>query len=160
MILFLGLSWFVLTRDSITRQGINYKVSEIRIPLYLKILNFTDRHFNYQWLAGRIIDGESGGLQKARKILHWTADHIAEQPDDHVWNIIVRGYGKEDQMADVFATLSNYAGLKAFVWRFYGPSRSSSEHICLAAVHLDGAWRLCDIRRRTEFIGPDGTGLQ
>jgi hypothetical protein len=58
--------------------------------------------------------------QKAKAIFEWKIKHIVKQPpqlpviDDHPWHIIVRGYGMADQMADVFAVLSNYAGLKSF----------------------------------------------
>jgi hypothetical protein len=158
----IAAAWFALTVETTTRQGINYEVSEIRIPRYLKILNFLDRHFSYKWIVGRIIQGDADDYQKAKILLQWTADHIAEQPaqldvvDDHVWHIIVRGYGKEDQMADVFATLSNYAGLRAFFWRCYGSPGSIPGHIYLAAVHFDGEWHLCDVYRRVAFINNEG----
>ena len=54
-ILFLLFSLIVLSNMTVTtKQGINFKISRIEIPLYLKILNFYDRHFNYMWLANRI----------------------------------------------------------------------------------------------------------
>lgn len=148
--------------ESTTRQGINYQVHEIKIPIYHKIFNLLDRHLNYKWLVGRILRDETNDNRKAILIFKWTIDNIANQPsqlkivDDHVWNIIVRGYGKEDQMADVFATLCNYAGLKAFVLERYSSLRISPNRISIAAVFFDGSWHLCDPYRRVEFKDKSG----
>ena len=54
------------------------------------------------------------------EIFIWTCENIRKQPDglpvidDHVWHIIIRGYGEPDQSSDVFTTLCNYAGIRAF----------------------------------------------
>ncbi len=34
--------------------GINYKVTEYEIPIYLKIIDFYDRHYNYKYLVKNI----------------------------------------------------------------------------------------------------------
>ena len=44
----------LLNIKTTTKQGINYHVTEVELPLYLKLLNFYDRHFNYKWLAEHI----------------------------------------------------------------------------------------------------------
>ena len=41
----------VLNIGVTTKQGINYRVSEIKLPIYLKILDFVDRHYNYKNLV-------------------------------------------------------------------------------------------------------------
>ena len=144
--------------NTITRQGINYKVRAIRIPLYLKLHNFFDRHLNYCWTVDQIVNDRMTEQQNAEAIFEWTIQHILRQPpqlpiiDDHVWNIIVRGYGMADQMADVFATLSNYAGLKSFIWDCKGIEGSDPSYISLGAVYFDGAWHLCDPYRKTIFL--------
>lgn len=154
--------WSFLNIETITRQGINYQVRELKIPLYLKISNFLDRHYNYKWLIGRILHDQKAESEKAKAIFHWTVFHIKKQPpeldivDDHVWHIIVRGYGKADQAADVCATLSNYAGLKAFVLELKGSKGSVPDHIYLSAVYFNGAWRLCDPYRHITFENRKG----
>ena len=149
---------FIFTTTSITRQGINYKVRAINIPLYLKLHNFFDRHMNYGWMVDQIINDGMTDQQKAEAIYEWTIRHILRQPsqlpvvDDHVWNIIVRGYGISEQMADVFATLSNYAGLKSFFITYEGVKGSVPNSIVLAAVYFDGAWHICDLYSQTVFL--------
>jgi len=145
--------WLFLNMQTSTMQGINYQVRELKLPLYLKISNFFDRHYNYKWLVGRILHDQKEEREKAKTIFHWTATHIKKQPpeldviDDHVWHIIVRGYGVADQAADVCATLSNYAGLNAFILKLKGTNGSVPSHIILSAVFFDGAWHLCDPHR-------------
>jgi hypothetical protein len=39
------LSICILNISVTTRQGVNYQVREIKFPLYLKILDFVDRHY-------------------------------------------------------------------------------------------------------------------
>ncbi len=148
----------ILNTDTITRQGINYKVRAIKIPLYLKLHNFFDRHMNYQWTVDQIVNDRMTDQQKAEAVFEWTNQHIVRQPpqlpviDDHPWNIIVRGYGMPDQMADVFAILSNYAGLKGFILDCKGPDGSDPPYISLGTVYFDGAWHLCDLYRQTIFL--------
>ena len=156
------LGW-VLNIETSTRQGINYQDRELKIPLYLKISNFLDRHYNYKWLVGRILDDQKEESKKAKALFHWTATHIKKQPpeldivDDHVWHIIIRGYGAPDQAADVFATLSNYAGLKGvLLMGLKGSSGSEPRHIPLSAVYFDGAWHLCDPYRHITFENRKG----
>jgi len=157
MVLGLFIVWF-FTAETITRQGINYKVRAIKIPLYVKVHNFMDRHLNYQWTIDQIVNDKMTDQQKAETIFQWTIQHILKQQpqlpvvDDHPWNIIVRGYGMADQMADVFAVLSYYAGLKSFMLDCKGPIGSDPPSISLGAVYFDGGWHLCDPYRQTIFL--------
>ncbi|MCX6224416.1 MAG: hypothetical protein NTV01_06635 [Bacteroidia bacterium] len=157
VVLGLFIVWFFNT-ETITRQGINYKVRAIKIPLYVKVHNFIDRHLNYQWTIDQIVNDKMTDQQKAETIFQWTIQHILKQPpqlpvvDDHPWNIIVRGYGMADQMADVFAVLSHYAGLKSFILDCKGPIGSDPPYMSLGAVYFDGAWHLCDLYRQTIFL--------
>jgi len=105
----------LLNKEVTTKQGIDYKLQTIRIPLYLKMLNFYNRHYGYKWLTKRIIDKKTTDDEKAMALFDWTISNLKKQPrelravDDHVWHIIIRGYGTHDQFSDVFTTLCNYA---------------------------------------------------
>lgn len=139
-----------------TKQGVDGRVQAIRIPLYLKILDFYDRHFNYKWLAARIIQDTHGDYEKAMKLFLWTHANIRKAPegypiiDDHVWHIIVRGYGVADQSSDVFSTLCNYAGLDAF-FMLVGPRRFP-----LSFVKLQNKWCIFDPCHGTYFEDSKG----
>ena len=94
-----------------TGQGINYKVSRMELPLYLKLLNFYDRHFSYKWLTKRITGHLETKEEKIFRLFQWTHETIRPQPeslpimDDHVWNVshcgsgwkLFRGMGKKGE---------------------------------------------------------------
>lgn len=138
-----------------TQQGINYQVHTIRIPLYLKILDFTDRHFNYKQLVKKIIKEAKTDEECVMKIFEWTYKNIRKNPkslaviDDHVWHIIVRGYGKADQFQDVFSTLCNYAGLDAFF--LVASKRDQTKKIPLSLVKIEEKWYVFDAYRGVYF---------
>lgn len=108
-----------------TRQCVDYKCHTISLPLYLKLLDFFDRHYNYKNLVKKIIMGAVTEEEKVMKVLQWTKGNIMpplkEQPiiDDHIWYTIVRGYGARDQFSDIFSTLSNHAGVESFFCDLY-----------------------------------------
>lgn len=150
----------VLNTPVMTRQGIDYKVKEMRIPLYLKALDFIDRYYNYGILADRITAGKKSDFEKAVGLLKWTKENLKENPgslpvvDDHAWHIIIRGYGTDDQFQDVFTTLCNRAGMGAFFSRIdlLGRSRARS----LSFVRLSRGWTVFDAYRGIYFLNADG----
>lgn len=139
-----------------SKQGINGEIRIIRIPLYLKILDFYDRHYNYKWLAGRVAGDAYSDKEKALRLFEWTYNNILKVPeglpviDDHVWHIIVRGYGASDQASDVFTTLCNYLNLDAF-FMGVGPRR-----VPLSFVKLDNKWRIFDPYHGVYFKDKNG----
>ncbi len=150
----------ILSSEVTTRQGVDYKVRTIKIPLYLKLLDFYDRHYNYMLLAKRITSGAKTEEQKAMKIFEWTYGNIKKKPegfpiiDDHAWHIIIRGYGVEDQFSDVFATLCNYAGLDASYLVVYSTGRGRA--MTLSFVKTGGKWHVFDPCRGVYFVGKNG----
>ena len=143
-----------------TRQGINFQVQTIRIPLYLKMIDFFDRHYNYKQLVQRIIKNEQDKQKRVMKIFSWTYHNIRKQPenlliiDDHVWHIIVRGYGLSDQSCDVFATLCNYAGIDAFYASVF--TKDMNRKIRLSFVRLHNRWHVFDPYNGVYFINNAG----
>ena len=143
-----------------TLQGINFQVQTIRIPLYLKILGFMDRHYNYRQLVKRIIENEENDQKRVMEIFSWTYFNIKKQPeglpiiDDHAWHIIVRGYGVYDQSNDVFATLCNYAGINAFFNSFYTKEKEKKISLSFAKVH--NRWHIFDPYNGVYFVDNEG----
>ena len=76
-------------------------------------------------------------------VFHWTHHYIQAQPrewpviDDHVYAVIVRGYGTVDQSADVLTTLCAYAGIPATMMKFEDPD---GHHLYLGLAQLNGRW--------------------
>ena len=128
-----------------TRQGINYEVTQQTLPLSLKLAGFVYRDMEFRHLARTLTRGIRGDEAKVLRLYEWVRSHITtgNPPglpvvDDHVWNIIVRGYGDPDQLADVLATLCAYAGLPAELVIVRPPGQDPIH--ALAMVKLHGRW--------------------
>ena len=138
-----------------TRQGVNFEVSSHRLPLYLKAFEFLSRSAQYQQVAAEITRASSTDEQRAVAVFDWTSRRIMRTPDgwpivdDHILNIIIRGYGTNDQRADVFATLLTYAGVPAFWQKMRAPE--AHEGIILTFVLVDGRWRVVDVANELLF---------
>jgi len=141
-----------------TLQGVNYQVAEIRLPLGLKALDFFQRHWHTRRLAGQLFRDCATPSAKAEAAFRWVREHIRPQPrelpvvDDHVWHIVIRGYGDPDQMADVFCTLCHYGGLPAFFFRDSSPHRG-----VWAAVRIGKDWSVCSPAVGRRWMRPDGS---
>ncbi len=143
-----------------TRQGVNYAVSEHRLPLYRKALDFVERSRRYQQLANEAVAGTSDPEARAVAAFAWTRAHVKPTPDgvpvldDHILSIIERGHGVADQQADVFATLTTYAGVPAF-WLPLKPAPNEGGLI-LSFVQIGGRWCLFDVAGNVVYRHPDG----
>lgn len=136
-----------------TRQGIDFVVTTRALPLYLKALDFVDRDLNYSALARRITAGKATDEARVLAVFDWTRTNVRDVPaglpivDDHIWHIIVRGYGVADQKADVFTTLSTYAGVPAY-WYYL---RHRDERLPVSLALVQGHWRLFDLEQGLVF---------
>lgn len=150
MLIISGIWLFVIlaNQEVVVSRGTNFQVKEIKIPLYLKTLDFIDRHYNYGELAGHITSGAKTDQEKIMKIFKWTHENIRKTPeglpiiDDHVWHIIIRGYGVDDQVSDVFTTLCNYTGTNAFFC--WIKAENQAHRMPLSFVKIKGRWNVFD----------------
>ncbi len=145
-----------------TKQGINYRVRTLRMPLYIKVIEFLDRDYHYRCLAREITAGVESDAARAEAILRWMRERLyAGIPtglpvmDDHVWHIIVRGYGGDDQLVDVFTTLASYAGVEAAAVHRLRPDDGEAG-IAMALVRLNGRWVPVDPYRGFWFTDERG----
>src|SRR5260221_61338 len=89
-----------------TKQGVNHEVTEHRLALYVKTFEFLDRDAQYRQLAKDITGDAASDRARLQAVLAWTARRIQPIPqgwpvvDDHILNIVIRGYGATDQRAD------------------------------------------------------------
>ena len=145
----------ILTATATTRQGVNYKVSSKELPVYVKTVDFLHRHYQYTILSEQITRGAGSERERALAVFDWTCKHLQRTPagwpvvDDHVLNIIIRGHGLGDQMADVFTTLLTYAGVPAF-WIVV------PEAGVLSFAKVEGKWRVFDVANGIAFRNTQG----
>ena len=159
IVLVVGL--FALSNLQVTtRQGLNYEVSTHRLPLYAKGLQFIDRHIQYGQIAVEVTAGVSSDEARVMRIFEWTKRNIRQTPDgwpivdDHILNIIVRGHGVSDQQADVFTTLSAYAGMPAF-WQEVRATRTK-DGLILSFARVGNRWAVFDVLNGFAFRTRDG----
>jgi len=151
----------VLAWPVTTRQGISYHVSRHQIPLGLKWLAFLHRDAEYRHLVRTLVEPGADREATTLRLFEWTREHIRSVPegfpiiDDHVWDIIVRGYGTQDQAADVFATLCAYAGIPARFRFLYVPGTRASLGVALVQLP-QGGWGLFEPRHNILVRGADG----
>lgn len=137
------------TTPVVVKQGVNFQVSTQRLSLYVKALDFLHRHIQDARLAQDITHGLTSDRARVLAVFAWTRRHIRKTPadwpivDDHILNIVIRGHGLDDQMADVFTTLSTYAGVPAF-WRFLNDP-SSEKRLVLSFAHIGDTWAIFDV---------------
>lgn len=141
-----------------TRQGVDFVVSAHRLPLYVKALDFVDRDVNSAALARKITAGKTTDEARALTVFEWTRANIRDVPpgfpivDDHVWNIIIRGYGLADQKADVFTTLATYGGVRAYwIWLDH-----DGERLPVSFALIEGRWRVVDVEHGFVFRNRQG----
>lgn len=151
----------ILNIEVSIRQGRDYKIYTVKMPLYLKLLDFYDRHYNYIRLEREITAGAKTAEEKALRILKWTYKNIRTAPegypiiDDHVWSIIVRGYGVGDQFSDVFTTLCNYSGIEAFFSARYAKDRR--RQMSISFCRLNAGWAIFDPYNGVYFRNSEGS---
>lgn len=142
VIFILGVG-IILNLNVSTQQCIDYKCKSINIPLYLKILDFLDRHYNYLQLVKNITKEAKNEEERVMNIFEWTHKNIRRVSeslpvvDDHQLNIIIRGYGTDDQCEDVFTLLCTYAGLEAYFSKFYN---SHNGIFYISFVRIENKW--------------------
>lgn len=138
--------------------GANFVVSEHTVPLWVKAVDFISRDVNLASTARAVLANAAGADAKAAAAFAWTRANIRPQPpelptvDDHIWHIIVRGYGLSDQQADVFTTLLSYEDVRAY-WML---TRDAAHAAALSYVWIRGDWRVYDVGRGVIFRGRRG----
>lgn len=156
----MGAVFLVAMMPVATRQGINYEVSTHHVPLHQKVFDFVYRSHHYQVLADEATLGTSTDQERVLALFDWTQRNIPRTPegwtvvDDHILNIIIRGHGTADQRADVFTTLSTYAGVPAF-WAKVRLQKSQ-DGIILSFALVDGRWVVFDVANRVAFRNDRG----
>jgi len=160
LLLVITVSTIVLNIPVTTYQGINYKVSSKQIPLYIKATSFILRDYNYKEIVKDILKSKGSDVQNALQLFKWTHENIRPVPDgfpvvdDHILNIIIRGYGMPDQSADVFCNLCEYAHIPAQWAMVYAPG--SKSNIVLSFVNIEGKWKVFDTYFGNYFVNRNG----
>jgi len=144
ILIFLLTIFFIANKNTTRKIGINFKIFEYQIPIYLKILDFYDRHYNYKYLVKKInknlVDEKDIILNTAK----WIKNNIQKVPegvdvvDSHPITIVERRLGVSDQFSDLLSVLLVYANIDSFFITFNFNWHS------LTFFKVDNHWSIID----------------
>ena len=143
-----------------TKQGVNFEVTTHRLPLYVKSFQFLDRHAQYRQLAAEVTAGSTTDSERVAAAFSYTRRSLHQTPDrwpivdDHILNILIRGYGQNDQFADVFTMLCTYAGVPAF-WQKVRATGTDVGAI-FSFANIGGRWVVADVYEGFLFRNASG----
>jgi len=156
---------FLANLNTTTTMGINYQTEKYSIPIYLKVLNFFDRHYNYQYLVKEITKNDESDKDKAIQLATWVNHNIKKIPkgvdmvDNHPWTIVQRLFGAPDQFSDLLSVLMVYADIDSF-FRFIDMEEMANvygyEFYPLTFFLVDGSWSVTDPYQGVYFVNEDG----
>jgi len=144
-----------LNKTSTQLIGINFKVSEYEVPLYLKLYNFYGRHLNYSNLVNRITVNSKNDQDKVIHISKWIKNNIQKLPkgaevvDSHPLTVFERRMGIEDQFSDLLSVMLVYAGINSF---FLDTINDNA----LTYFELNGNWSIIDPYYGIMFLNSKG----
>ena len=108
--------------DTERKISINYEVSVYKIPIYLKLLDFMNRHYNYKHLADNINNQNSTDKNKVINTTNWVISNIKkinlnqdiDIVDHHPITIVERRLGIDEQFSDILSVLLVYSNIDSF----------------------------------------------
>jgi len=146
LILILVLAILLFTTKKTTRFiGINYKVTEYEIPIYLKIIDFYDRHYNYKYLVKNINRNNNNENDIILNTTKWIKNNIKKIPEDvdiidnHALTIFERRLGTDDQFSDLLSVLLVYSNIDSFYIAKFNQIRHP-----LTFFKIDNYWSIID----------------
>jgi len=144
-----------------TRYGVDYQWSSRRITLFEKAVHFVSRDLQLRRMAAEIAGDQPMDEDGLVRLYDWVRSHVATTPpgfhvyDDHVLNILIRGYGARDQQAEALAALASYRGLPSRAIRLRAGETGES---AVLTVISTGAKRVAfDVHYGVVFRRRDGS---
>ena len=119
IILFIFIS-VIFNTDTTRKIGINYEVYQYDIPIFLKIFDFYNRHFNYKYLVKDINVNLNNKEDVIINTTKWVHRNIKKIPlgvdivDHHPLTIFERRLGLHSQFNDLLSVLLVYSNIDSF----------------------------------------------
>lgn len=141
-------------------QGVDDALLVHRIPLWQKAANFYLRHVEFERWAREAAGGETDPQRRVLRLMDWTMKQVQHiQPglpfvDDHISHIVLRRYGNDAQLAEVFTALTTYTGNEGR-WESYRPP-GATRRVVLSFVRSQDGWWVFDLWNGGWFETPDG----
>ena len=150
---------FILLNKETTRKiAINYEVSEYKIPIYLKINDFFNRHFYYRNLVKQINTSQQNKKNIILNTSKWVNQNIQKIPegvdvvDNHPLTIVHRRLGVQDQFSDILSVLLTYSNIDSFFIKSFDKITHP-----LTLFKVENYWSAIDPYYGVYFINEKGT---
>lgn len=146
-----------------TRYGVNYRWSSRTIPLYEKAINFVSRDIQARRLAREVTAGIDRPRDRALRVFTWVGENVRPVPagfpvvDDHIWHVIVRGYGAPDQRTEAYTLLAAYAGVRAATAALVAMTDGRPHGLMVAVSEFDDRRWIFDVDHQILFRRDDGS---
>jgi hypothetical protein len=147
---------FALNVKVTMRYGVNGAAFKEKIPLYLKASRFILRHLEVKKLTKDVTAHHAVPSEKVACLFQWVINNIHAHPkaydvmDDHPWHIIVRRYGANDQLNDVFTLMVSYTGIQSYYILLTTKENPVRHPVSL--VYLNQKWYVFDICHKLFFL--------
>lgn len=143
-LLFLILFFFLLKQETTRSISINFTNYEYKIPVYVKLFDFMQRHLNYKYLVDDINKDHKNDRNKVINLSKWIFKNIQKiSPSDnidivdhHPLTIVERRLGKSDQFSDILSVLLVYSNIDSFSMVF--------DNHTLTFFNIDNRWFFLD----------------
>lgn len=131
-------------------EAVGSEESKIDLSCGEKAIRFWLRHRDLKRMVAEASQGETDPQRRVLNLLEWTRKTVRPVPlglpviDDHIPYVVLRRYGTEYQLAEVFTTLAFYAGHESR-WDRYTPSGADAA-VALSFVRSERSWWVFDVR--------------
>jgi len=141
-------------------EGVDDRMIVHRMPLWEKAAKFYIRHREFQQWAKEAAGGEIDPQRRVLRLMEWTRSQVKPIPpafpfvDDHISHIVLRHYGNDGQLSEVFTALTTYTGNEGR-WEAYAPPGASAR-VALCFIGVEGKWWVLDVWNGGWFETPSG----
>lgn len=142
-------------------EGTSHGVLTHRIPLWEKAARFYLRHLEFERLAAEAAGGEADSQRRVLRLVDWTRATVVHPIppglpviDDHIAHIVLRHYGNDGQLAEVFTALTTYTGNDG-CWSHTTPPGAKGR-VVLSFVQSEDGWWVFDVSNGGWFETADG----
>ncbi|MDE3242187.1 MAG: hypothetical protein KGO52_05645 [Nitrospirota bacterium] len=141
-------------------EGVDDRMIVHRMPLWEKAAKFYLRHRQFQRWAEEAAGGETDPQRRVLRLMEWTRSQVKPIPsglplvDDHISHIVLRHYGNDGQLSEVFTALTTYTGNEGR-WEAYSPPGASAR-AALCFIESEGKWWVFDVWNDGWFETPSG----
>lgn len=146
-----GLLLFLVGQiPTIGLEAVDDRMIVHRMPLWEKAAKFYIRHREFRQWAEEAAGGETDPQRRVLRLLEWTRSQVKPIPqgqplvDDHISHIVLRHYGNDGQLAEVFTALAAYTGNEGRWWEASSPPGASARAI-LCFIESGGKWWVLDV---------------